>query len=166
MARDAAPGAGRRAPGAGLCKHARSRRSPHSLRCSRSLRTTACTVIIKLHFCLLLFVPLYIFIVKAHYRVLACGSPDVGGVVVSAWERGTQPCAGRRARVRALFRAFSPWKCSFAPAGGTGTVKVKRDTRRATPVPDEVGGIWRPPSGGPGRAPWKALVRGAAARTH
>ncbi|XP_073959966.1 uncharacterized protein [Choristoneura fumiferana] len=39
--------------------------------------------------------------------------------------------------------------------------QVKRDTRRMTPVPDEVGGAGRPPSAGPGRTLWKTHGRGA-----
>ncbi|KAI8430825.1 hypothetical protein MSG28_000980 [Choristoneura fumiferana] len=43
----------------------------------------------------------------------------------------------------------------------TRAYKVKRDTRRMTPVPDEVGGAGRPPSAGPGRTLWKTHGRGA-----
>lgn len=42
----------------------------------------------------------------------------------------------------------------------TGNFKVKRDTRLATPVPDEVGGVGRPPSADPGRVLWKTMGAG------
>lgn len=42
-------------------------------------------------------------------------------------------------------------------------LEVKRDTRLVTLIPDEVGGVRRPPSAGAGQSLWQTLGRGAAA---